>query len=449
MWAGAGGAGRYGANAVTSGASGFVALDIDLAAGDTLSIEVGGGGQPGKSSPVAEGGLGGWPDGGYGVRGDTHPGGGGGSSRVYLNGTLLAVCGAGGGSGGYSPGGNAGAGGGEVGQSNSTGNGGTGGTQTTGGVDANAPSIAAKKGGYLQGGLGGVAADRFTSSSDDGGGGGGGYYGGGGGGGDGHSGGGGSSWVNTALAASFINLPGNYDVPPNTDSPYYAADVGVGRPSVSTATGGLAGGDGRVVIDDETPPSPIYLSKTTTHVVLKYRSFDISKAGAAVVLRRKNQAMVNKASVALVLKEADPEPIDFEVMVSKASLAVVIAPGSNGPLTRISHAASEIVHGGKPSARITSAKIEVLQTRNGAAHVSNAKLEVLYTKEGVARATHASLEVLRSTAEVTVQALVSHLAVSYLYRPEGARIDVSQMAVEVLRTAETENERFAVISLMN
>lgn len=448
MWAGAGGAGRYSASGSTSGASGHVVLEVDLVAGDTLSVEVGGGGQPGKSTPVAEGGLGGWPDGGFGVRGDTHPGGGGGSSRVYLNGSLLAVCGAGGGSGGYSPGGSAGAGGGEVGQS-ATLNGGTGGTQTTGGFDRNAATVVAKQGSYLQGGQGGAAADRFVSSSDDGGGGGGGYYGGGGGGGDGQSGGGGSSWVNAALVAAWVTIPGFYDVPPETGSPYYAADVGVGRQSTSAAAGGLPGGDGRVVIDDDPQPLPIYLTKTTTHVILKYRTFDLSRAGTAVVLRRKNQAMVNKASVALVLKEAEPEPIDFEVMVSKASLAVVIAPGSNGPLTRISHSASEIVHGGRPSARITSAKIEVLQTRNGAAHVSNAKLEVLYTKEGATRTTHASLEVLRSTAEVTVQALVSHLSLSYLYRPEGARIDVSQVAVEVLRTAETENERFAVISLMN
>lgn len=448
MWAGGGGAGRHSTGGATSGASGHVTVDIDLVAGDTLTIEVGGGGQPGKSSPVAEGGLGGWPDGGFGVRGDTHPGGGGGSSRLYKNGTLVAVCGAGGGSAGYSGGGSAGAGGGEVGQS-ATINGGTGGTQTGGGFDRNAPTVLLKQGGYLQGARGGAAADRFVSSSDDGGGGGGGYYGGGGGGGDGQSGGGGSSWVNTALVAGSVNLPGNYAVPLLTESPYYAADVGVGRPAVSVATGGLAGGNGRVVVDDDAPSQPIQITKSLRYAVLKYRSFDMSGMRASVVLRRKNQAMIEKASIALVLKEAEPEPEAFEIEVSKSSLAVVVAPGSNGPLTRVSHAASEIVHGGKPSARITTAKIEVLQTRKGAAHVSNTKLEVLYTKEGATRATHASLEVLRSTAEVTVQALVSHIALSYLYRPEGARIDVSQMAVEVLRTAETENERFAVISLMN
>ena len=450
MWAGGGGSGRYSSpGSYVSGASGHVIFEIDLVAGDTLSIEVGGGGQAGRSSPVAEGGLGGWPDGGYGVRGDEYPGGGGGSSRVYLNGTLLAVCGAGGGSGGFVNGGSAGAGGGEVGQSSSTGDGGTGGTQTAGGVDASSPSTAAKQGGYLKGGLGGVAADRFTSSSDDGGGGGGGYYGGGGGGGDGRSGGGGSSWVNVAATAAWLTLAGDRAVPPDIDSPYYATDVGVGRPAVSSTTVGLAGGNGRVVVDDDPLPLPLKLSKSVEYAVLRHRSLGLSGAKITTVLRWRQVMTVNKASMALVLKEAAPEPVDFELMVPKASLAVVVAPGSNGPLTRISHSASEIVHGGKPSARITAAKLEVLQTRIGAARVSNAKLEVLYTKEGKARTTHASLEVLRSTAEVTVQALVSHIALSYLYRPEGARIDVSHLAVEVLRAAEAENERFAVISLMN
>lgn len=449
VWAGGGGSGRYSSpGSAVSGASGHVVFLLDLVAGDRLTIEVGGGGQPGRSSPVAEGGLGGWPDGGYGTRGDTYCGGGGGSSRVYKNGTLIAVCGAGGGCGGYGTGGSAGAGGGEVGQ-DAENTGGTGGTQTAGGVDSNATTVAAKKGGYLQGGLGGVAADRFTSVTDDGGGGGGGYYGGGGGGGDGRSGGGGSSWISPVATAIRAIEPGNRAVTPQADSPYYADEAGVGRPAVSVTTGGLAGGNGRVVIDDDPPITPIRITKSLQYAVLKYRSFDMSGMRASIVLRRKNQAMVDKASIALVLKEAEPEPEAFEIEVSKSSLAVVVAPGSNGPLTRVSHAASEIVHGGKPSARITTAKIEVLQTRKGAAHVSNAKLEVLYTKQGATWTTHASLEVLRSTAEVTVQALVSHIALSYLYRPEGARIDVSQMAVEVLRTAETENERFAVISLMN
>lgn len=448
MWAGAGGAGRYNSNASTSGASGFVSLAIDLTAGDTLTIEVGGGGKPGRISPIIEAGAGGWPDGGDSVRGDTYPGGGGGSSRVYLNGALLAVCGAGGGSAGYSPGGNAGAGGGEVGQSCSSGDGGTGGTQTQGGVDANAPTVVAKKGGYLQGGLGGVAADRFTSTSDDGGGGGGGYYGGGGGGGDGRSGGGGSSWVNAAAVVGFALVSGNYAVPPFTDSPYYAADVGVGRPSVSVSTGGLAGGDGRVVVDDEAPLFPVNISKSSTAVVLKSKRFEIMKTSFAAVTRP-GKPEINKASVAVVLKEADPEPVEFEFDISKASVAVVMAPGANGPLTRVSHISAEIVRGGTASARVSQAAAEVLQTRVGAARVSNLKLETLYTRGGAARATHASLEVLRSTAEVTVQALVTNVALDYLYVPDTAQINVSQVAVEVLRTAEAENDRFAVISLMN
>ncbi len=175
----------------------------------------------------------------------------------------------------------------------------------------------------------------------------------------------------------------------------------------------------------------------------------VGKATGYSVLRVRPGVYVSKASAHVVLKEAEPVPIDFEFLVSKAMGYAVIKPGSNGPLTTVTHTAAEVVHGGLPRARITSAAVEALQSRLGAVRVTKAGLESLYTRLGAARLTYTSLEVLRSTAEVTVQGLVTHAALSVLFKPEEAEIRVSHLAVEVLRTAETANERFAVISLMN
>ncbi|QHJ75226.1 minor tail protein [Brevundimonas phage vB_BsubS-Delta] len=433
LWGGGGGAGRY-QNNYESGGGGYLLLRINLTAGDVLTIEVGQGGGPGIGTGTIQGGYGGWPDGGWGARGDTQGGGGGGSSRVWLNGTLLAVAGAGGGSGGYSVGGHAGAGGGDVGQSSSINNGGSGGSQTAGGVDQNQTANVPKRGDYLKGGFGaGNVADRFTNTSDDGGGGGGGYYGGGGGGGDGSSGGGGSSWADPSRVIAFLTLTGALRQPGGQTSFNYTPGVGLGALSVNALAGGVAGGNGQVLIDDNPGPESVVVSKSIAYAVVRL--------GPGVY--------ASKASAYAVLKEAEPVPVDFEFIVSKSVAYGVVKPGSNGPLTTVTNTASEIVHGGRPSARIAHAALSVLQTRSGAARASNAKLEALFTKDGAARFTHAALEVLRSTAEVTVQGLVSHTALSVLYRPEVAQIRVSTLSVEVLRTAEAENERFAVISLMN
>ena len=451
LWGAGAGAGRYSGTTCQSGGGGFTLLRVNLAAGDVLTVEVGQGGGPGIGTGTIQGGYGGWPDGGWGARGTMQGGGGGGSSRVWLNGSLLAVAGAGGGSAGYDGEGHGGAGGGEVGQSAQSTNGGAGGTQTAGGFDQGAPTNVPKQGKYLQGGFGaGNVADRFTNTLDDGGGGGGGYYGGGGGGGDGQSGGGGSSWADSTRVVGWMTVAGNFREAANQSSPYYAAGVGIGAMSTSNTAGGLPGGNGRVVIDDDPPVELFQVSKATGYSVLKVKpGVYVSKASGYSVLKVKPGVYVSKASVHVVLKEAEPTPIDFEFLVSKATGYVVIKPGSNGPLTTVTHTAAEIVHGGLPRAWVTNAAVEALQSRFGAVHITKTALENLYSRLGAARITYTSLEVLRSTAEVTVQGIVTHAALSVLFRPEVAEANVSHLAVEVLRAAEAENERFAVISLMN
>lgn len=438
MWGAGGGAGRVGTSTLrSSGAGAAIEVSLTLAAGDVLTMEVGQGGgfASGTTSGTFRGGDGGWPDGGWGggfltTRGS---GGGGGSTRLYLNGVLIAVAGAGGGGGTYTTNNLAsGAGGyptGQAAQGTGTEQGGTGGSQTAGGFDGNDPTNVAKTGGNLSGGKGaGNVSGPTINTSDDGGGGGGGWYGGGGGG-TRAGGGGGSSWIAPAYAGTAYLTSGNRATPARTDSPYYTAGVGVGR-NVNTNT---AGGHGAVVIDNAATAAPITVTKATGYVALQ----------------QKPEFAVSKTTLYVVLKEADPTPVDFEMIIAKATAYAVVAPGINGPLSLISHAASEIVHGGLPRARVSQAAIEALQSRKGAARVSGVEAEMLFTRKGASRITHSSLEVLRSTAEVTVQALVSHAALSVLYRPDDAVTRVSHAVVEVLMASDQENERFAVVSLMN
>ncbi|USN15481.1 putative tail protein [Brevundimonas phage vB_BpoS-Kikimora] len=244
LWGGGGGTGRYSTGG-NPAAGGFTQVTFAVNEGDLIELDVPSGGQGGYRSNY--GGAGGWPDGGFGGLGDTAGGGGGGSARVWRNGVLMAVAGGGGGGSGYTAT-NAGAGGGDTGQSSSTSNGGTGGTQTAGGYDGNDSASAPKRGGYLQGGQGTAAVDRFTSSTDDGGGGGGGYYGGGGGGGDGQPGGGGSGYLNLAAGATGVTEAGDRLVPPHTADEHYQVNVGVGYPTENVTGPAPNGGDGLIVV---------------------------------------------------------------------------------------------------------------------------------------------------------------------------------------------------------
>ena len=162
------------------GRGGWGTMLVDVMPGDLLEIEVGQGG--GAAEDNVAGGLGGWPDGGEGSRSNAAEGsGGGGSTRVRLNGIDLLI---------------AGGGGGESGSSGTTGSGGQGGgttgsihsgtddatmlpaSQTAAGVNTVAGD---SSGSGRQGGNAYVSGeDRFTNKGGTaaGGGGGGGYFGG-------------------------------------------------------------------------------------------------------------------------------------------------------------------------------------------------------------------------------------------------------------------------------
>lgn len=205
--AGGGGAGTTFGTFVHAGPGALTRGEVTVAVGDVLRVQVGEGGDKGTASVA---GLGGWPDGGDGKddSGDVRSGGGGGSTRLWKStdgGTtwkLIAVAGAGAGTG-YSSGGYGGVGGGTSGGDSENGGGGSGGSQVAGGVDRSEPAEVAKQGVGMSttdptpsktGGDGGDGA-----ASDDGGGGGGGFFGGGGGGGDGVAGGGGSGYLDAEV----------------------------------------------------------------------------------------------------------------------------------------------------------------------------------------------------------------------------------------------------------
>lgn len=193
LWGAAGGNGSY-SSGYQSGAGGYAKGTATLQPGTTYYLYVGEGGKGPSSASFGNGGLGGWPNGGYGTMGDATGAGGGGmtmvSTATFSTGmstsNILLIAGAGGGTTGYAS--SAGAGGGSNGQSTSTVA--TGGTQSAGGT---------YNGSYLQGGN---ATGSRTSGGDDGGGGGGGYYGGGGGTSDARPGAGGSGYFNPSLISA-------------------------------------------------------------------------------------------------------------------------------------------------------------------------------------------------------------------------------------------------------
>jgi hypothetical protein len=170
-----------------------MSFDVPVSPGDTIRVELGGrGGRNGAGPFGAENGRGGWPDGGQGGWRTTVSsfwgGGGAGSSRFYLNGTLIAIIAGSGGQGldsanmrGGSPDALPGLDGNPgffvVDSDASVGRGGTAvapGARGTGGDNNSTPGV---------GSVGGRGTDITTAVSNNaGGGGGGGLFGGGGGG---------------------------------------------------------------------------------------------------------------------------------------------------------------------------------------------------------------------------------------------------------------------------
>lgn len=173
----------------------------------------------------------------------------------------------------------------------------------------------------------------------------------------------------------------------------------------------------------------------------------VSKAVAYVALSALPGATITKAVAYIVLREGDPPEPDVEAKASKALVYVVMEPGSNGPLTYVTSAASEVLTGGLPSARVTGAVLEVLARKEGAAIVSGTVAEVLSRRLPAAFISGAVLEVLRSTAEVTVSALVSTVALDIMAVPPVVNARVSSVIVEVLMPASDDTDVGSVWAL--
>lgn len=260
MWGagGGGGAGGTAAAGASGGGGGYASGSIAVTPGETLSVYIGGGGQPGVRNQAGGGGGGGGHTslmrdtsllglaaggggGGGGRNSSSNTGGaggaGGGSSG--LGGTAAGVAGGGGG-GTASAGGGGGSGG------NNTG---TSGISLTGGAGADGRTNQGADGSGATGGLatGGNGGGINNTARAGGGGGGSGFFGGGGGSGSnnnsgGGGGGGGSSYLpgGSLTAGSGIN-PGNAADPARN-----GAGAGGGGGAVNGV--GSGGGDGLVVI---------------------------------------------------------------------------------------------------------------------------------------------------------------------------------------------------------
>lgn len=268
---GGGGGGKAGSGPGRGGHGDSVTFSLDVEHGDVIVIEVGEGGYGHFVNSGGEGGAGGWPDGGAGGRPNSGTNsnhglsGGGGSSRFYLNGTLMAVAGGGGGGAGFADGGDAAypvGGSGEDGGPTGDATGPTGGTQSAGGTpSANGWTPDGSIGDYLYGGVG-YRSGNSPSDRDwyTGGGGGGGYYGGGGGTHDSSSGGGsypgggaGSSYANTSVLDSITYTGTTNGAEGRTSFP--ANDGGDGSAWISYSLAANVLAEGEALSDiDITPP---------------------------------------------------------------------------------------------------------------------------------------------------------------------------------------------------
>ena len=239
---GGGPASIFDTNPARTGGSGHtVSFTLPMVVdGSVIEIEVGEGGKHGENN--GEGPKRTFPDGGDSqnpsLSGFTICGGsGGGSTRVYLDGVLVAVAGGGGAA--------LGQGGGDAGHpsgADGNGPGGEGGDQSEGG---DAPSSGGDQDGdFLRGGDGSADTDEVTAANQfAGGGGGGGYYGGGSGfGGSSRSyrgGGGGSSWTDSAKTTSVTySSPGNGGAPGNANHFTAAGQGGHGSATITHDTSG-------------------------------------------------------------------------------------------------------------------------------------------------------------------------------------------------------------------
>lgn len=240
---GGAGGGPLNTGTQSSGAGGFAVGELAVSNGDTVDIQVGQAG--GGIVVTGEGRFGGWPDGGPGAHGDVTGAGGGGSTRIWKNGVLQAVAGAGGGVINWSV--NAGAGGGA---SPGASNGGVAATQSAGGIaqtshaNKNGKQVTTINTPARTGGYGSQDGNAYTSTGDDGGGGGGGYYGGAGGGGDGRAGGGGSGWVGGADVSNGSTSGGGVTITPPTAMTTHEKYPGGNRSYGRAATTTLGGHDG-------------------------------------------------------------------------------------------------------------------------------------------------------------------------------------------------------------
>lgn len=190
------------------------------------------------------------------------------------------------------------------------------------------------------------------------------------------------------------------------------------------------------------------VSKATGYAVLKNNRIELSLATGYVPVAPKIQD-ISKLAAFVVLVEGPPDPFDLEIRLSLATAYAVVAPGTNGPISYATSAAADILFQRDAGLRVTGRTLEIAHNSDDSlVRVTGRRTEALINATAGARIGTLSIEILRSTAEVTVQALITAEAVDIAYSNFGnARTTTTY--VEVLMSAGVDGEDFGVVSVVN
>lgn len=190
------------------------------------------------------------------------------------------------------------------------------------------------------------------------------------------------------------------------------------------------------------------VSKASGFAVLQNHDIALSKAtGYAVLLPKKQD--VSWAAAYAVLVEGPPDPFNLEIRLSKSVAFAVLVPGINGPVSYATSAAADILMQTNDRLRVTHRTLEVAhRSTEPGARVTERKADALINAAAGARIGALVFDVLRSTAEVTVQGLITAQALDVAYTNFG-NARTTKVYAEVLIAADLDGEGFGSVALMN
>lgn len=192
----------------------------------------------------------------------------------------------------------------------------------------------------------------------------------------------------------------------------------------------------------------INVSKAVGYAVLQRKEVAVGKAVAYAVLTRRRLAL-SKAVAYALLKDAPPDPYDLEIRATKAVAFVLMTPGENGPISYATSAAADILMQTNDRLRVTHRTLEVAHgSAEPGARVTEREADALINATAGARIGALVFDVLRSTAEVTVQGLITTQVLDVAYANFG-NARTATVYAEVLIASDMDGEGFGSVALMN